>query len=1108
MNFLPILLPLVTIVLTTFMGFFVIRQRRTRPNVAFFFMCLSAGLVSFFLLKMEWSVARGEVPLPWHSLYDATLAVFLLSTVFFSLMFPKPTPHAGRILAPFTICAAGITGGSLVGGNFSQHNVLGDIHTFEPTLFFRIYILYAIASLGTMIGVLLYKYRMLRYAQCDRPAQMALKVIVMWFSLSIIFGLQFSLVEVVILKSMKHFYLQTGGFLIYTVATFYSIVKYNAFDIETVLHKTLSWLIVSLGPIAVIFTSAIWLRPHLQNVPNWQWAVAVSGISCIAGLYLYFAQPYVDQLFDRRKYDLAKTLDEVISDLAVLQELQPMAVRILNRVCQVLTVNGGGAMILDPQKKHLVVVARKDLDMNDTIPLGESILQTFEMGSMEELDPAQGGEAKDSTHSAWLRNHSFALCLPLVQKDELLGILVFGRKRNLGRFSQREKAFLAKLSTAVTIAFSNSLLLERERELDRLKTEFLSEVAHELGGPLSGIARIAEGVLMRSPDQISEDQRRMVENIRITAVEIKKLVDYLLDLSKIEMGVMHYDFQPVEVASCVRLALDLALSEINLKGLNIQLDIDDDLPMIKGDKARIRQCVSNLLSNAIKYTERGQIGICCKKDDDRIKISVWDTGRGMTPDEKDTIFDRYRRGKKVDSIEGSGLGLTVTKGIIESLGGTIDVDSTIGVGSVFSIYLPFDLQKVELHTPPRSGSPQIYYKNSQPPANINADNTASEVFRGNGEKVLVVDDLETERNVVCTYLEANGYLIETASNGFQALELVRATKPDIIITDLLMPILNGPELCRILKANPSFASTPIIMLTGRNNFGDMEFGIQMGADDYIGKPCNLQELSLRMAALLRMHQIRNDLDLARSSLIEMELIASSSGTFVHAIKTPLALIENYVRIARIALDRSNRQKVDESLFQIEDAARAISRILQGLRRAHLDSPKMARIHLPKVLDACLSRLIWEESCTKYEVKRKYGEEIPYVEGDVHQLEMAFSNLISNALDAMRMSGILEIGIFVPHPGGVMIEIRDSGVGIPDPIMKNLFKPFITTKIDGTGLGLWTAKRIIETHHGGSLTLDSTPGRGTTVKAWIPTGGLQIRQPEEVTIDGKQPHSDC
>jgi signal transduction histidine kinase len=1100
MSFLPILLPLMTIVLTAFMGSFVVKQRRTRPNVAFFFMCLSAALVSFFLLKMEWSVARGEVPLPWHNLYDATLAVFLLSTVFFSFMFPKPTPHASRILAPFTICAAGITGVSLVGGNFSQHNVLGDIHTFEPTLFFRIYIVYAIASLGTMIGVLLYKYRMLRSAQCDRPAQMALKVIVMWFSLAIIIGLQFSLVEVVILKSMKHFYLQIGGFLIYTVATFYSIVRYNAFDIETVLHKTLSWFILSLGPVAVIFGAAIWLRPNLENASNWQWAAAISGISCMAGLYLHFAQPYVDQLFDRRKYDLAKTLDEVISDLAVLQELQPMALRILNRVCQVLTVHGGAAMILDPEKKHLVVVARKELDMSDSIALDESILQAFEMGSMAEFDPTHDGEAKDRSHSEWFRIHSFALCLPLVQKDELIGILVFGRKRNLGRFSQREKAFLAKIGTAVTIAFSNSLLLERERELDRLKTEFLSEVAHELRGPLSGIASIAEGVLMRNTDKINEDQKRMVESIRITAVEVKNLVDHLLDLSKINLGVMTYDFRGIDIAAVVRLAADLARASISTKNLDLAIDIEENLPIVEADKTRIRQCLTNLLSNAIKYTEHGTIRVTCLSEGEGIRVTIEDTGRGMTEEEIKNVFERFRRGKKVGAIEGSGLGLTLTKEIIEAHGGKIEVESRQGVGSRFSFYLP--------GTPPDGSKPgtrpAMRIRPILQPKTIAqtkpAEVVLSEIEIGHGETLIVIDDSEMEREALRAVLENRGYRVLTATNGLEGLELIKSSPPDLVITDLIMPQMTGPELCSIVKKDLKTAHIPIIMLTARDTDEDLIRGIETGADDYVAKPYNIRVLSARISALLRRQRIRDSLEKERRHAEELEKkhhqvnsILNNKNYLImqlaHELRTPLTGLICMVGNLNDEIVGPLTPRQKEYLTDITGATDRIKRLITDLLCFAMAEagtlrlqPREIRIGdvIREVLNAV--QAIQEQDRVQCAVGDSTQNKCAYADPD--RLQQILLNLIHNAINASPSGS----RVFIDARDGdceLIVSVRDSGPGIsPEEQAKLLREPVLSGKSQGSGFGLYITRYLVELH-GGKIWFDSKLGSGATFYFTLP-----------------------
>lgn len=223
--------------------------------------------------------------------------------------------------------------------------------------------------------------------------------------------------------------------------------------------------------------------------------------------------------------------------------------------------------------------------------------------------------------------------------------------------------------------------------------------------------------------------------------------------------------------------------------------------------------------------------------------------------------------------------------------------------------------------------------------------------------------------------------------------------------------------------------------------------------------------------------------LAKGRLMEMELIATSSGTLAHSIKNPLVMIQNYVKYVKAGLQGMNYAKAMEGLEQIYSSADAISRILQGLRRAHLDPPRIMTVSLFDLMDICEREVLGDHPSAKYEIRKEYEVNIP-IEGDQHQLRMAFANLLVNALEAMPDGGRILIRIYGAYEG-MEIEIIDSGSGIQMDLQENIFKPFFTTKSSGTGLGLWTAKRIVEFNHGGRLTIESKNGKGTTARVWIP-----------------------
>lgn len=1067
------------------------------------------------LLLIERDLDSGMPPVPWLNLFQGLIGLIVSLSVIVAAVLPQAYAKFRRAILLFSMLGFVISAISLSAPLYSDTLVVRRYsELFFKSAFSLVFDLYVFAGQLFVLGIIAFQCRICRSEEIPALDKRIVRTLARWVGLrGALFWISIWLLIQIHEEgaSEKWFvFLNAGGSLITMGIFIQLVIRHRAFDIETVIHKTASWLIVSSVPLVALIWGAAWLRPRLAEYPDSTWGMWIGGISFAAALYLYVAQPFVDQLFDRRKYDLQKTLDQVISELAVLQELQPMAQKMLREVGRVLSVESAEALLLNSRSGPPRRAAEWNGPMEKIGPVPPAVRERLQEGSVVQIASSRFArpEEEEDPATAWLKEHHFALCLPLIQKRELLGAIALGRKRNMKRFSQREIDFLSRIGAASTIAFSNSLLLEQVRNLDRQKTEFLSDVAHELRGPLLGMAGIAEGILAHHGTAAPENQRRLIEDIRLTALDMKDLVDHLLDLSKIEMGVMTYDFREIDLGSVVRLAMDLAGGAIASKGLELAVHMDETLPMVKGDKSRIRQCVTNLLSNAVKYTDHGTIRVSCAKAEGGVQVVVEDTGRGMSQEEIRSLFTRYRRGGQVSGIEGSGLGLALTKEIVEAHRGRIDVESEAGQGTRISIFLP-ENQPEALQPDPAPPTGRAADPNGKRTELTNGTKgSLPRAVMGQGETLLIADDSEIDRDVLQSFFEANGYRIVTATNGREALQRIREEVPDLIITDIIMPNLSGPQLCRMLKDNLNTASIPIIMVTARDNLGEMAFDFELGADDYAPKPCNLKELSLRVAMLLRINRIRNDLETARSRLIEMELIASSSGTLVHAIKAPLALIQNYVKIVRSELACGNPEEAHEGLSHISEAAEDIAGILHGLRRAHIDPPKMVRVDLAEVVESCISDRTEEISKPSYRIVKRYGKNIPLVQGDQAQLGMAFANLIANAFDAMPDGGTLEVILTVAGRGGVEIKIRDSGAGITETVQKNLFKPFITTKAHGTGLGLWTAKRVIENNHGGELSLAAEPGVGTTAIVRIPlVGRMKTGHQKEVIEHGERPDSD-
>lgn len=906
-------------------------------------------------------------------------------------------------------------------------------------------------------------------------------------------------------------FLPNFGYEIYTVGFLpvliwmnimaYAIIRHRLMEIQTVIHKTAVWMALSSFVFVPFFFIFKFTRPWLEALPTW--GISVFGLSLfyLTTLYYKTIQIRIDQLFDRRKYDLRQMLDIIIRDLAVLKDIHFLAKGMLDRLCPVFAVEG--AMVMIPSERdRFRIVANQGFNSEEWKDLTQDIRTTLQTGSVLVWDQYPGDK---TSVQAWLQANSFALCIPLVQEENLIAIIGFGKKRNLKRFTEEEFSFLGQVVASATIAFSNSLLLERVRELDRSKTEFLSEVAHELRDPLLGISNIAEGILSRRESFLREDHKRLIENIRETTIDMKDLVDHLLDLSKIEMGVMTYEFQQIDLGAIVRLAVDLVVGSARSKGLELQVKISDDLPLIQGDKARIRQCVSNLLSNAIKYTDRGRIDVGCQSEVNGIRFTVKDTGRGMTEEEIKTVFERFRRGKKVEAIEGSGLGLTLTKEIIEAHGGKIEVESRQEMGSRFSFYLP--------GAPPdgrKSGTlsamrirpllQQRWPTQAESMATVN-----SEIEMGDGEILVVIDDSEREREALRTLLENQGYRVLTATNGLEGLELIQSTTPHLIITDLIMPKLSGRELCSILKGDPRTAAIPIIMVTARDTDEDMVRGIKTGADDYLAKPYNIRVLSARISALLRMQKTRDALEKERQQASELEKkhhevnsVLKNKNYLImqlsHEVKTPLMALNTMVSNLHDGVVGSMTDRQTSYLADIKVVSGRIKQLLTTLltfamAEAGVIRLQPRRIELAQAIRQIL--IVLQTIQVKWKVRCNIDDSVQgkIAHADQERLEQIIMNLIDNAIK-VSPTGVVVINAY-ENESEVVVGIKDSGPGIPkEQQAKILNEPVYSGNSHGSGLGLFISRYLVELH-GGRIWFDTEEGRGTTFYFSIPKIPLDL-----------------
>jgi signal transduction histidine kinase/DNA-binding response OmpR family regulator len=358
---------------------------------------------------------------------------------------------------------------------------------------------------------------------------------------------------------------------------------------------------------------------------------------------------------------------------------------------------------------------------------------------------------------------------------------------------------------------------------NRAKTEFLSSMSHEIRTPLNAIVGLSE-IINKTEDvkEIHEDSKDVV-NASYTLLEI---VNSILDISKIEAGKMEIVKVNYNPRDEIQKLAKLLETRIGSKDLKLYVEIDNNLPnVLYGDLNKVKQIISNLLSNAIKYTESGRVDLkVVVENTDKIcnlEIMVKDTGRGIKEEQLSHLFTKFDRleADKNTSIEGTGLGLAITKSLVEMLGGTINVESTYGVGSVFSVTIPEEISDAVLET-----------------------TETESITKYNGVTSLIVDDSKLNLKVAEKILSEYGLTTETVLSGDECIDKIkRGNIYDIIFMDIMMPNKGGVETLKELKSLPNF-NTPVVALTADAMEGQKEAYLSAGFIAYLSKPIDRQEL--------------------------------------------------------------------------------------------------------------------------------------------------------------------------------------------------------------------------------------------------------------------------
>ena len=409
-------------------------------------------------------------------------------------------------------------------------------------------------------------------------------------------------------------------------------------------------------------------------------------------------------------------------------------------------------------------------------------------------------------------------------------------------------------------------------KLDNLKDEFLANTSHELKTPLHGIIGISESILNKAKSELPENISENISLIASSGHRLSNLVNDILDFSRIKNNELKLNLIPVDISSIVDLVIKLSSIMIGEKSLKINNVLPVNLPMVLADENRIKQIFHNLIGNAIKFTNKGSINISAsflenteQDSTEIIKVHVADTGIGIPEKNMESIFDSFKQadGTGTRLAGGTGLGLTITKMLVGLHNGEIWVNSKVNKGSTFSFSLPA-VDTIVATRDINNIQPEkiTVYENCAIANDIHkTSNKKPVVFNWNNSPcILIVDDDPVNIKILQNYLEQKNCKLLTAMNGPQALEMIFENKSiDLVLLDIMMPMMSGYEVCKRIREKYTHEKLPVIMLTAKNQMSDINTGFEAGANDYIVKPFQVQELLARINTMLRLKNINKDL---------------------------------------------------------------------------------------------------------------------------------------------------------------------------------------------------------------------------------------------------------
>ncbi|MBU8598680.1 hypothetical protein CHH78_20950 [Shouchella clausii] len=599
--------------------------------------------------------------------------------------------------------------------------------------------------------------------------------------------------------------------------------------------------------------------------------------------------------------------------------------------------------------------------------------------------------------------------------------------------------------------------------MNELRDQFLASMSEEFKNPLHGILNMSQSVLKRERHMLQERSIKELETVLSIGHRLTLRLNDLIDMRSLQEGSLRLQKKAISIQPVVTGVLDMLQYSTEVKRIKMVNQIAKDFPPVIADESRLVQIVYNLLHNAVKYTDEGVISVRAFTENGNAFIVISDTGIGMDEDILKRLFRPYEQASANETmIEGGfGLGLSISKQLVELHGGTLDVSSVVGEGSRFTLSLKLAELKNEQdksvdHTFGQSSSvvptlekKPLYMKEVE--AQLATTQTSLSEINHGRPRILMVDDDPANLQVLEGILSPEDYDVTMVTSGKEALAMLDAQEWDLVISDTMMPQMSGYELTRMIRKRFTLIELPVLLLTSRSQTKDIQSGFLAGANDYVTKPVKALELRARIEALTTIKQMVQE---------QLRLEAA----WLQAQIQPHFLFNALNAVA--ALNETDLDQMHDLLQEFSDFLRA------KFQFQNMDE----LVPLEEELSLVRSYLYIEK--VRFEERLEIDWQVE--DSDIKVPFLSIQPLVENAI----RHGIMKR----PHGGKVLIQVannkthavvsvEDDGVGMDDVQQQRILERKAASR---SGVGLINTDQRLKRHFGTGLQIDSEKGKGTKV----------------------------